>query len=78
MNSKEEQQAGGGGKKRFASGQRDCMLNWILFWIERRLSHVTLQGAAAGVTEAADGCLLPAVGKTTATLTAAGLQVLNR
>lgn len=31
------------------------MLNWILLGIERSLSHVTLQGAADGVTEVAAG-----------------------
>lgn len=45
-------------------------------WIER-LSCPALPGAAGSVTEVADGCPLPAVGKGTAPLTAAGLQTLS-
>lgn len=45
-------------------------------WIEG-LSCPVLPGAAGSVTEVADGCPLPAVGKGMAPLTAAGLQTLN-
>lgn len=65
MNTKEKQQAGRGW------GERSGLKGFPV------LSCPALPGAAGGVTEVMDGCPLPAVGKGTAPLTAAGLQTLS-